>query len=203
MSINEEIAVFFSGSSARKDALEAQARTEGQARTSGIPLMSDTRWSSRSTTLSAFVDKFTAVHSVLETMGTEKPSISGKATTLRHSMESFETIITAVMVNRILGYIHPLTKQLQATNVDIITAFEEARNLRQVIANQRRDEGFRLCFDKATALANSTGVVPAKRRISVKQTYRANVTTQSVEDHYRINLLSSLPLHRLHRDSIG
>lgn len=187
MSINEEIAVFFSGSSARKDALEAQARTEGQARTSGIPLMSDARWSSRSTTLSAFVDKFTAVHSVLETTGTENPSISGKATTLRHSMESLETIITAVMVNRILGYIHPLTKQLQA-NVDILTAFEEARNLQQVIANQRRDECFRLCFDKATALANSIGVVPAKRRISVKQTYRANITTQSVEDHYRINL---------------
>lgn len=81
------------------------------------------------------MDKFTAVHSVLETMETEISSTSGKASTLWHSMESFETIITAVMVNRILGYIHPLTKQLQATNVDILTAYEEARNLRQVIAN--------------------------------------------------------------------
>ncbi|KAK5868034.1 hypothetical protein PBY51_012481 [Eleginops maclovinus] len=189
MSIIEEIAVFFSGSSARKGALEAETSKEGQTtKKSGIPLMSDTRWSSRSTTLSAFVEKFTAVHSVLEKMGVEKPSVSAKAATLRHSMESFETIITAVMVNEILGYIHPLTKLLQTTNLDILTAYEEARNMRQVIANQREDKGSRLCFEKATALANSIGVVPAKRRVSVRQTYRANVTTESVEDHYRINL---------------
>ncbi|KAK0135490.1 repressor of the inhibitor of the protein kinase [Merluccius polli] len=62
----------------------------------------------------------------------------------------------------------PLTKQLQATNLDIITVYEEARN--------------------ATALANSVDVVPAKQRISVKQNYRPNVPTESLEDHYMVNV---------------
>ncbi|KAJ8349269.1 hypothetical protein SKAU_G00243990 [Synaphobranchus kaupii] len=41
---------------------------------------------------------------------------------------------------------------------------------------------------KATDLAKSVDVVPTKRRISVKQSYRASIPTESVEDHYRVNL---------------
>lgn len=147
--------------------------------------MSDTRWGSRANTLSAFVEKFTAIHSVLETMEAEVTTTSGKASTLRHSIGTFETIITAVIANKVLGYMLPLTKQLQATNLDIITAYEEARHVRQVIANQINEQG---CFQKATALANSVDVVPAKHRTSVKQNYRPNISTESLEDHNRVNL---------------
>ncbi len=188
MSIVEKIAVFFSATGARKDALRAESRREGQPKTAGIPLMSDTRWGSRANTLSAFVEQFTAIHSVLETMEAEVTTTSGKASTLRHSIGTFETIITAVIANKVLGYMLPLTKKLQSTNLDIITAYEEARNVRQVIAKQRNEQGFSPCFQKATALANSVDVVPKKRRITVKQNYRANISTESVEDHYRVNL---------------
>jgi len=51
---------------------------------------------------------------------------------------TFETVIA----NRVLSYMLPLTKQLQSTNLDIIIAYEEARNVRQVIANQRNEQGF-------------------------------------------------------------
>ncbi len=44
MSIVEKIAVFFSATGARKDALRAESRREGQPKTAGIPLMSDIRW---------------------------------------------------------------------------------------------------------------------------------------------------------------
>ncbi|XP_056595590.1 52 kDa repressor of the inhibitor of the protein kinase-like [Triplophysa dalaica] len=188
MSIVEKIAVFFSATGARKDALRAESRREGQPKTAGIPLMSDIRWGSRANTLSAFVEQFTAIHSVLETMEAEVTTTSGKASTLRHSIGTFETIITAVIANKVLGYMLPLTKKLQSTNLDIITAYEEARNVRQVIAKQRNEQGFSPCFQKATALANSVDVVPTKRRITVKQNYRANISTESVEDHYRVNL---------------
>ncbi len=188
MSIVEKIAVFFSATGARKDALRAESRREGQPKTAGIPLMSDTRWGSRANTLSTFVEQFTAIHSVLETMEAEVTTTSGKASTLRHSIGTFETIITAVIANKVLGYMLPLTKKLQSTNLDIITAYEEARNVRQVIAKQRNEQGFSPCFQKATALANSVDVVPTKRRITVKQNYRANISTESVEDHYRVNL---------------
>ncbi|KAM3843293.1 52 kDa repressor of the inhibitor of the protein kinase-like [Diretmus argenteus] len=191
MTIIEKIAVFFSATGARKAALQEQCTAAGdqpRTRTAGIPLMSDTRWGTRATTLCAFVDKFSAVHSALSTMETEHNSISGKAFNLRQSMESFETIITAVITNYVLGYMQPLTKQLQATNLDILSAYQEARNVREVIAQERCEEGFSVCFEKATALANSVDVVPTKRRISVKQSYRANSPSETVEDHYRVNL---------------
>ncbi|KAJ8333395.1 hypothetical protein SKAU_G00414030 [Synaphobranchus kaupii] len=190
MTIIEKIAVFFSATAARKAALQEQctAAEHSRTRAAGIPLMSDTRWGTRGTTLCAFVEKFSAVHSVLRAMETEPTSISGKAFNLRQSMESFETIITAVTTNHVLAYMQPLTKQLQATNLDIISAYQEARNVRDVIAQQRCEKGFRLCFQKATDLAKSVNVVPTKRRISVKQSYRASVPTESVEDHYRVNL---------------
>lgn len=37
-------------------------------------------------------------------------------------------------------------------------------------------------------MANSVNVVPAKRRVCLNQNYRANVASETVEDHYRINL---------------
>lgn len=84
------------------------------------------------------------------------------------------------MTNNVVGYMQPITKQLQATNLDIITAYEEKRNVREVTAKQRCERGFSACFRKATARANSVDVVPSKRRISVKQNYRPNVPTESV-----------------------
>lgn len=87
-----------------------------------------------------------------------------------------------------MSFMQPLTKQLQATNLDIVSTYQEARNVRDVIAQQRCEQAFSLCFQKATALAKSVDVVPIKRRISVKQNFRANIPSESVEDHYRVNL---------------
>lgn len=84
-------------------------------------------------------------------------------------MESFETIITAVITNYVLGFMQPLTKHLLATNLNIVSAYQETRNVRDVIAQQRCEQAFSLCFQKATDLAKSVDVVPSKRRISVKQ----------------------------------
>ena len=48
---------------------------------------------------------------------------------------------------------------------------------------------------KATDLAKSLDVVPSKRRISVKQNFRANIPSESVEDHDRVNLFYTFAEH--------
>lgn len=80
--------------------------------------MSDTHWGSRGKTVGAFLDHFNAAHSALIEIESQT-SNSNKVSNLQHSIESFDTIVTAVTTNKILGYIQPLTKELQSTNMDL------------------------------------------------------------------------------------
>ncbi|KAI4819444.1 hypothetical protein KUCAC02_004690 [Chaenocephalus aceratus] len=108
-------------------------------KTGGIPLMSDTRWGSRGKTVGAFLDHFKSAHSALTDLESRTSSNANKANNLRHSMESFDTIVTAVTSHKIICYIQPLTKGLQSPNIDLITAYTEAREVAQVISTLRND----------------------------------------------------------------
>lgn len=59
--------------------------------------------------------------------------------------------------NEILGYIKPLTKELQSPNIDLMTAYKEAREV-------------------------------VKKRVANRQQNRANIPSQSIEEHYGLNL---------------
>ncbi|KAL3060810.1 hypothetical protein OYC64_015201 [Pagothenia borchgrevinki] len=149
MATIENIAVFFSASAVRKHMLQEEPKGSKETqkesvkrKTGGIPLMSDTRWGSRGKTVGAFLDHFKSAHSALTYLESRTSSNSNKANNLRHSMESFDTIVTAVTTNKILGYIQLLTKELQSPNIDLMTAYKEAREVAQVISTLRNEEGF-------------------------------------------------------------
>lgn len=190
----EKIAVFFSASAVRKDILQEdpQENEETQAskkrKIGGIPLMSDTRWGSRGKTVGAFIEHFKAAHSALTDMESGTSSNASKASNLKHSIESFDTIVSAVPTNKILGYIQPLTNQLQSTNIDLMTAYKEAREVAQVISLLRNEESFKEVYEKSEQLASTIGVVPVKKRVTNKQQLRANAPSESIEEHYRVNL---------------
>ena len=164
----EPVAAFFSATGARKAALKKQCTgDQSRIRTSGIPLMSDTRWGTRATTMCAFVAKFGTVHSTLRTLETEHTSISGKSCNVWQSVEYFQTIITAVITNYVLGFMQPLTKQLQATYLDTVSAYQEARNVRDVIAQQRCEQavwGHRQILDLTNFEILATALDPHLRR---------------------------------------
>lgn len=75
--------------------------------------------------------------------------------------------------NKIIGYIQPLTKELQSTNIDLMTAYKEAREVAQVISTLRNEEGFRDIYEKSVELASTTDVVPVKKRVANRQQNRA------------------------------
>ncbi|KAK1889542.1 52 kDa repressor of the inhibitor of the protein kinase [Dissostichus eleginoides] len=157
-------------------------------KTAGIPLMSDTRWGSRGKTVGAFLDHFKSAHSALTDLESRTSSNSNKANNLRHSMESFDTIVTAVTTNKILGYIQPLTKELQSPNIDLMTAYKEAREVAQVISTLRNEKGFCDIYAQSIELASTIDVVSSKKRVTNRQQNRANTPSQSIEEHYRLNL---------------
>ncbi|KAF3844226.1 hypothetical protein F7725_013567 [Dissostichus mawsoni] len=142
-----------------------------ERKTGGIPLMSDTRWGSRGKTVGAFLDHFKSAHSALTDLESRTSSNSNMANNLRHSMESFDTIVTAVTTNKILGYIQPLTKELQSPNIDLMTAYKEAREVAQVISTLRNEEGFCDIYAQSIELASTIDVVPSKKRPAMLATY--------------------------------
>lgn len=81
-----------------------------------------------------------------------------------------------------------MTKALQSPNIDLVTAYKEAREVAQVISTLRNEEGFSEIYEKSTELASTTDVVPSKKRVTNRQKNRENAPSQSIEEHYRINL---------------
>ena len=171
MATIENIAVFFSASAVRKHMLQQEPKGSKEThssvkrKTGSIPLMSDTCWGSRGKTVGAFLDHFKSAHSALTDMESGTSSNSNKANNLRHSMESFDTMVTAVTTNNILGYIQPLTKELQSPNIDLMTAYKEAREVAQVISTLRNEEAFCDIYAQSIELASTIDVVPLKKRV--------------------------------------
>ena len=108
-----------------------ETRASKKRKIGGIPLMSETCWGSRGKTVWAFIEHFKAAHSALTHIESGTSSDASKASNLKHSIESFDTIVSAVTTNKILCYIQPLTNQSQSTNIDLMTAQKEARGMRR------------------------------------------------------------------------
>uniref|UniRef100_A0A667WQR9 TTF-type domain-containing protein n=1 Tax=Myripristis murdjan TaxID=586833 RepID=A0A667WQR9_9TELE len=113
---------------------------------------------------------------------------SEKASRLRNSIESFDTIVTAVTIHKVLGYILPLTTRLQSPDVDILSAYKEGREVAQVIESLRSEESFSTIYQQAVQMASTIDVAPVKKRVTVKQQHRGNAPADSVAEHYRLNL---------------
>lgn len=110
---------------------------------------------------------------------------SEKASRLRDSIESFDTIVTTVTIHKVLGYILPLTTRLQSPDVDILSAYKEGREVAEVIESLHSDESFSTIFQQAVQMASTIDVAPVKKRITAKQ-HRGNAPADS--EHYRLNL---------------
>lgn len=151
MTTIEKIAVFFSASATKKNMLQDHVLQEqGEGARGGIPLMSDTRWGSRIKTVGAFLSKLHPIYSALQKIESDGTRLnSEKASRLRNSIESFDTIITAVIVHKVLGYILPLTTRLQSPNVDLLSAYKEGREVAEVIESLRCEKRFHLSRSSA------------------------------------------------------
>lgn len=186
MAFIEKVAVFFSAGT-RKHKLQDVFQEEGGDGPRGIPLMSDTRWGSRIKSVNAFIAKLGPTHRALQEIESDCTPNSEKASSLLKTMESFDTLVTSVVIQSVLGYIWPLTIKLQSPKVDLLRAYKEGREVAEVIESLRND-GFSNIYQKAVHLADTIGVTPVKKRIAGKQQHRGNAPAESTEAHYRVNL---------------
>ena len=73
---------------------------------------------------------------------------------------------TAVVMHNVLGYILPLTTRLQSSNVDIVSAYKEGREVAEVIESLRSEERYSTIYQQAVQLASTIDVVLVKKKNS-------------------------------------
>lgn len=100
-----------------------------------LPTLSDTRWLARIDSLSTLLHSYRAVCEALETVAEESTGqAASDATGYYNHVTSFAFIVAAVVSQYLLGYIRPLSVALQSKSCDLLTAYEDANSLQEVLS---------------------------------------------------------------------
>ncbi|CAG2185178.1 unnamed protein product [Mytilus edulis] len=110
---------------------------------------------------------------------------------------NFEILVVAVVTQFLLGYLRPLSIELQSENCDLVEAHVQARSLAASFLEIREhaEEAFDGLFKRASTIANKNDITINKPRTSGRQRHRANAAAETVEQHYRINICIPLIDH--------
>ena len=106
---------------------------------------------------------------------------------LRPSLpDSRPRFITMVIVSPCLEVTRPLTKQLQASDMDVVKSVEKVSLLSSSLVKIRRDidRNHNSWYSEAASLANLVGTVPCKPRTTFGQICRSNVPANSPREYF-------------------
>ena len=119
------------------------------------------------------------------------------ATSYKMTLLNFEILVGAVVTQFLLGYLRPLSIELQSENYDLVEAHVQARSLAASFLEIREhaEEAFDGLFKRASTIANKNDITINKPRTSGRQRHRANAAAETVEQHYRINIFIPLIDH--------
>ena len=149
-----------------------------------------TRWVERHQALDNFIELLPAVVETLETysqMPNTRTPGAPDASSLLHSICNFDFIICLIIVRACLSYMQGLSKSLQERTLDVSLALKNVNVVRMSI-QECRDKAelyHGRWFSEATNLANSLDVSVNKPRTCRRQTQRANMPAETVEEYYR------------------
>ena len=101
---------------------------------------------------------------------------------IKHSILSFQFVLSLILVSRCLEVTRPLTKQLQAVSLDASGAQKKVSLLNVMLQNLRLeiDENHNVWYNEDVTLAEEVGTVPAKPRTAGRQVHRRQCS-------YRVN----------------
>ncbi|CAG2228692.1 unnamed protein product [Mytilus edulis] len=144
MAILGKITWFISASSKRKNIMKSVMKDEGQIaiqfdlmydQEEGLfsqekrllPTLAETRWTSRTDTLTWLLKHYDKVLDILDEIQNQTVGNSD-ATSYKMTLLNFEILVVAVVTQFLLGYLRPLSIELQSENCDLMEA-HEARSL--------------------------------------------------------------------------
>ena len=154
-----------------------------------------TRWVARIDGMEIFIELFPAIVSSLEAVkdnadGSWNSESIRDASALYHASIEFGFIVSLVVVSRLLEVTRPLTKQLQAPDMDVVKCVEKVTLLFAILKRLRQEIDPRyLCwYEEVVSLAATVGTSPKKPRTASIQRNRSNIPSDTVSEYYRRNI---------------
>ena len=154
-----------------------------------------TRWVARIDGLDIFIELF---EPIVASLADVKDNAQGHwnsdscrdASGLFYGTVAFKFIVTLIVVYRCLAWTRPLTKQLQATDYDIVKCVEKVKFLLSKLSGLRSEisQSHNAWFEEATSMAQSVGTDPSMPRIVATQRNRANAPAQTPSQYYQRSL---------------
>lgn len=195
------LGLFFKNSPKRQNCLERSIaeynntlKQEGkkEINKTKIKTMCQTRWVERHTSMEDLDILYPAVVHCLDLIANNTENIwDGKNTTeangLKYNLSS--AFIAAFQVNlHIFRYTKPLSVLLQGSTMDLLSAYEDIKTVKTIIADLRKkpEKEFRPIFAKMMKIATAAGIeeLSVPRRCG-RQTARNNVQSSSTEEYWR------------------
>ena len=154
-----------------------------------------TRWIMRLDGMERFQEMIKPILLALEDIsnnfdGTYKSDARSDASGVLSRVCSFDFLINMVVVRNILGYVQPLTYELQKKTLDISSVYDAVDNVIAALGDchtnvERKHVEW---FGYAASLASDLDVAITKPRVVKKQVYRENHQSSSIEEYYRRSL---------------
>lgn len=169
-----------------------------------VPMLSDTRWSSKYKSIRLFAESFAIIKKVLDDLPFNQEvnrSTRLKAQQLSSATSESYFIVCLMIISKYSAQLEPITNILQGISVDLFEVRKHVETLIMMFQKHRQedlDEVFSKIYEKCKNAADELGTELKMPRIVGKQKHRANYQADSVKDYFKksiyINYLDSLIL---------
>ena len=153
-----------------------------------IPLLCETRWTSKYKSIRIFSNKFEVNYFQLEEFSIHASGNTRQAAhQLYCSTKSSTFLFCLNIISQYSAILEPVTQALQAVQVDLPEVQLQVQNLIIVVKLHRGESNkyFEVIFEKTVELAQKVDIELTIPRQCGKQKHRSNPGTMSVEDYFR------------------
>lgn len=153
-----------------------------------IPLLCETRWTSKYKSIRIFSSKFEDIYCQLEEFSLHANGNTRQAAHQLYCSSKSSTFLFCLnIISQYSAILEPVTQALQAVQVDLPEVQLQVQNLLSVIKLHRGDSDnyFRDIFEKTVQIAQKVDIELIIPRQCGRQKHRSNPETTSVEEYFR------------------
>lgn len=154
-----------------------------------VPLLSETRWTSKYKSIRVFSENFEDIFRQLETLASNASGdTQRRAHQLHCACTSATFLVCLVIIANYSALLEPVTQHLQAVQLDLLQVQSHVRNLQQVLATHRQgsERHFKEdIFAKVSAMAEKLKIDVKVPRTCGRSCFRPNPPFSGPEDYFR------------------
>ncbi|KAK7003520.1 52 kDa repressor of the inhibitor of the protein kinase [Biomphalaria glabrata] len=170
LGIVQSVGTFFRNSAQRTAVLRDninQLSTLPPHHKKNLLAMCETRWVHKHEAVLRFKEIYPAIMAALEELqAVHNKETSNQAVQLLNTLRTSNFVVCLAVLEKVMGYILPLSKQLQATNIDLAKAFshvDTVLNALNILRSNAEDECTHICNAAKDLLEENGGMLQIPR----------------------------------------